>query len=365
LIASVSREAPLRGVVHAAGVLDDGVVGSLTSERLERVMAPKVAGAWNLHELTRHMDLDAFVLFSSVAATLGGAGQANYAAANAFLDALSIHRHANGLAAVAMAWGPWQRESGMTGELQHAHLARISSSGLLTFSDEQGLELFDAALTTEKALVVLARLDTATLRARARGGELPKVFAGLIRNPGRASKVSGGGLLLARLATVSSAERSSVALEFLRDEVVAVLGHQLSRPLDSDATFKEIGFDSLAAVELRNRLMAATGLVLPATLVFDHPTLGDLAGHLLEEISVGASTPARTDAVDLDKLQLALAGMSAEEARRSGIAARLQSILSDWASSEDAVDEGAADPDLSSATDDEIFELIDRELGAS
>ncbi|HZL48582.1 MAG TPA: SDR family NAD(P)-dependent oxidoreductase [Solirubrobacteraceae bacterium] len=365
LIASVAREHPLRGVVHAAGVLDDGVIGSLTPERLERVLAPKLDGAWHLHELTRDMDLNAFVLFSSVAATLGGPGQANYAAANAFLDALAVHRRANGLAAVAMAWGPWEQATGMTSELSHAQLARIASSGLLTLSRGQGLELFDAAYATERALVVLARLDAAALRTRARGGALPAVFQDLIRRPGHAELVAKdvSGSLAARLADVPSADRARTVLEFVRKDVAAILGHSSSERLGSDATFTELGFDSLAAVELRNRLVAATALRLPASLVFDHPTLGAVARYLLEQMSVTKS--AGGAGLDLDRLQRTLSSMSAEDAQRSGIAARLQSILSAWASPDDTTAVEAVDEDLSSVTDDQIFELIDREFGGS
>jgi acyl transferase domain-containing protein/nucleoside-diphosphate-sugar epimerase/acyl carrier protein len=367
LIGSIAQEHPLRAIVHAAGVLDDGVIGSLTPQRLEGVLAPKVDGAWNLHELTRNMDLDAFVTFSSAAATLGGAGQGNYAAANAFLDALAVHRRANGLPAVAMAWGPWAQAGGMVGELDGAQMRRIADSGLLTLSDEQGLQLFDMTYATEQALVLLARLDGSGLRARAREGVLPRVLEGLIRRPPRSGVPArdGSSSLGARLATAPLAERRRIVFERARADAAAVLGHGSLEALDSAATFKELGFDSLAGVELRNRLSRACGVQLPATLVFDYPTLEAVTHYLLEEMSADTGEPAEDLGLDLGRLQQALSSLSAEQARRSGVAARLQGILSTWASADEAAEAAAGDDDLSSATDDEIFDLIDREFGVS
>jgi acyl transferase domain-containing protein/acyl carrier protein len=365
LIASVTEEHPLRGVVHAAGVLDDGVIGSLTPERVERVLDPKVNGAWHLHELTANLDLDVFVLFSSVAATLGGPGQGNYAAANGFLDALAVHRRAQGLPAVAMAWGPWEQTSGMTGQLSHADLARMRSSGILTLSREHGLELLDAALTADRGLVALTRLDMVTLRTRARSDELPSVLRGLIRGPVRQAAVArtSSGSLAVRLARVAGVERSRIVHELLRFHTAAVLGYGSSEALDSHRTFKDLGFDSLAAVELRNRLAVSCDLRLPATLVFDYPTLDALTGHLLEEMSVSASESIHD--LDIDGLQLTLLSMSPEQVHRTGMAARLQSILSAWASADDTTDADARDDELGVVSDDEMFELIDREFGVS
>jgi acyl transferase domain-containing protein/acyl carrier protein len=366
LIASIAKERPLRGVVHAAGVLDDGVIGSLTSERVERVLAPKVDAAWHLHELTAHMGLDAFVLFSSVAATLGGPGQGNYAAANAFLDALAAHRRAQGLPAISMAWGPWDQQAGMTSRLGEAPVARFTRAGMLALSSEEGLELFDAACATDAALVVLARLDAATLRARARAGELPRVLTGLVRTSAR---TSGGrrvdGALLQRLAGLPSAERARIALEFVRVHVAAVLGHVSPDNVDTKSTFKDLGFDSLAAVELRNRLAVATGLQLSGTLVFNYPTLVALTDHLLSQMTGDRIEPARAVSLELDKLQLALSAMSFEEAERAGIAVRLQRILSGWDVPVNGDEPTTTDDQVQSISDERMFELIDREFGVS
>ena len=367
LIASAQEPYPLRGVVHAAGLLDDGVIASLTAERVERVLAPKVDGAWHLHELTRHMELDLFVLFSSIAATLGGAGQGNYAAANAFLDALAMHRRAHGLVAVSMAWGAWDRLAGMTGRLARADLARIASSGVLALSSEHGLELFDAGLTVDRGLVVLAKLDRVALRARARREELPGVLRGLIGGPLRRTgeTPARSGTLAARLARTAGSERELVVLELVRTETASVLGHASAETVEPSRTFKDLGFDSLAAVELRNRLEASSGLRLPATIVFDHPTLLALAEQLASRLNEDPTARVREVSFELDRLQQVLATVPREEAERAGIAARLQRITSDWAEPVLDPETATADEQLASVSDDEMFALIDSELGTS
>ena len=191
LLDSISEEHPLSAVVHTAGVLDDGVIGSLTSERIDRVLAPKADAAWHLHELTEHCDLQAFVLFSSAAGTLGGPGQGNYAAANTFLDALASFRQARGLTGASLAWGLWEEASGITAGLSEADRSRLKRSGMGALSAEQGLELFDAALGAGDALMLAAPLDLATFRAQARMGVLPAVLSGLVRAPRRRASAAG------------------------------------------------------------------------------------------------------------------------------------------------------------------------------
>jgi polyene macrolide polyketide synthase len=283
LLAAVPADRPLTGVVHAAGVLDDGVVESLDRERIERVLAPKLDAALHLHELTAGLDLAAFVLFSSAAATFGGAGQGNYAAANAFLDALAQHRRAAGLPATAMAWGQWARATDMTAELGRADLARLARTGMAPISDEQGLELFDAARATGRSLLVPVRFDFAALRAQARVGALPALLRGLVRVPARRDR-DGAGSLARRLAAVPEAEWDAVVLELVRSQVAAVLGHASGDEVEPERAFKELGFDSLGAVELRNRLAGAAGLRLPSTLVFDHPTPAAVARYLRSRV---------------------------------------------------------------------------------
>ncbi|WP_445515820.1 type I polyketide synthase [Streptomyces sp. NEAU-174] len=299
LLGAIPVAHPLTAVIHAAGVLDDGVVDALNPERLDRVLRPKVDAAWNLHELTADHDLAAFVLYSSVVATIGNAGQANYAAANAFLDSLAQHRRARGLAAQSLAWGLWEQRSGMSGHLDDADVRRMARSGIRPLPSAEGMELFDAAREAGDATLVPVRLDLAELRKRAASGAatpgqdaVPAHLRGLVRTPVRRVVRAGGGGGAAerdessfgrRLAALPAADRDPFLLDLVREHAAGVLG--LAAPDDIEATraFREVGFDSLTAVELRNRLGAATGLRLPTTLLFDYPTPAVLVDHLRRE----------------------------------------------------------------------------------
>ncbi|WP_325116457.1 type I polyketide synthase [Streptomyces sp. GMR22] len=299
LLGAIPAAHPLTAVIHAAGVLDDGVVDALNPERLDRVLRPKVDAAWNLHELTADHDLAAFVLYSSVVATIGNAGQANYAAANAFLDSLAQHRRARGLAAQSLAWGLWEQRSGMSGHLDDADVRRMARSGIRPLPSAEGMELFDAAREAGDATLVPVRLDLAELRKRAASGAatpgqdaVPAHLRGLVRTPVRRVVRAGGGGGAAesdessfgrRLAALPVADRDPFLLDLVREHAAGVLG--LAAPDDIEATraFREVGFDSLTAVELRNRLGAATGLRLPTTLLFDYPTPAVLVDHLRRE----------------------------------------------------------------------------------
>jgi polyketide synthase 12 len=285
LIASVPAEHPLRAVVHAAGVLDDGVLGSLTGGRLDGVMAPKVRGAWYLHELTEHMELRGFVLFSSAAGVFGGAGQGNYAAGNAFLDALAGYRRARGLPGTSIAWGLWDQSTGMTERLGEIDQSRLTRMGVTALARDEGLELFDAARVSDRALLVGMRLDPGMLRPLARAGVLPPLLRGLVRGPVRAVSAGAEGWLARRLAEAPESERERVALELVRSQAAGVLGHASPEAVPIEKPFLELGFDSLTAVELRNRLGVASGLQLPATLVFDYPNPTLLAGYLLSALA--------------------------------------------------------------------------------
>ncbi|GAA2131044.1 type I polyketide synthase [Actinomadura napierensis] len=282
LLAGVPAAHPLTAVIHAAGVIDDAVVGSLTPERMASVARPKIDAAVNLHELTRHEDLALFALFSSAAGITGTPGQGNYAAANAFLDALAAHRRAAGLPAASLAWGLWAETSEMTAHLGAAELARVEHDGLVRLGSRQGTALFDAGCAAGEALVAPVLLDFAALRARASGGTLPALFRRLVpaRPAGGGAAARPDGALARRLAGLPEAEQRQALLDLTRGHVTAVLRRDTAQGMLAERAFQDLGFDSLTAIELRNRLSAATGLALPATLVFDHPTPQAVADHL-------------------------------------------------------------------------------------
>ncbi|MCQ4046291.1 SDR family NAD(P)-dependent oxidoreductase [Streptantibioticus rubrisoli] len=285
VLADIPAEHPLTAVIHTAGVLDDGVIESLTPDRVDRVLRPKADAAWHLHELTRESDLSAFVLFSAVAGVLGSAGQANYAAANAYLDALAQYRTAHGLPATSLAWGLWAEASGITGDLTEADLRRLARGGMGALSSTEGMALFDTALRTDRPVLVPARIDLDAVRAAAGTAPVPAMFRALVRTRGRRTVRLGGGSPLAeRLRPLSAAERGRTLLELVRSRVAAVLGHTGPEAVEATRAFKELGFDSLTAVELRNRLNTATDLRLPTSLVFDYPNPTVLADHLLGEL---------------------------------------------------------------------------------
>ncbi|WP_203721015.1 type I polyketide synthase [Paractinoplanes brasiliensis] len=309
-LAAVLAGRELTGVVHTAGLLDDATVESLTPERVATVLRAKADAAWNLHELTQNQPPAMFVMYSSAAATLGAPGQGNYAAANAFLDALAQHRRATGLAGQSLAWGLWAERSAMTGHLGDTELARISRSGFGALSQEQGMALFDAAVADGRPVLVPIRLDVAGLRRTGRPvSPLLRTLVGSARRV--AASTGGSGELATALATLPAPEREQMVLELVRSQAATVLGHADSDAVDADAAFRDLGFDSLTAVELRNRLAsAAGGLRLPATLVFDYPNPRVLTGFLLGEL-LGGTTAGREVVVSTATDEpIAIVGMS-------------------------------------------------------
>ncbi|MCT9934584.1 SDR family NAD(P)-dependent oxidoreductase [Planotetraspora sp. A-T 1434] len=280
VLGEVPAERPLTAVVHAAGVLDDATLATLDAGRLDAVLGPKADGAWHLHELTRDLDLAAFVLFSSAAGIVGSAGQAAYAAANVFLDALAARRAREGLPATSVAWGLWRSDSAMTGGLSAADRARMARSGLLPMAPEHALALLDAALDAAAPALAAVRLDPARLAAVP---DLAAPLRGLARADASPASAPAGTApdLPGLLAAAEPARRRALANETVLRYVEAVLGRAPGDDAGEQRSFRELGFDSLTAVELRNRLGKATGLRLPATVVFDHPTPDALAEYLL------------------------------------------------------------------------------------
>jgi acyl transferase domain-containing protein/NADPH:quinone reductase-like Zn-dependent oxidoreductase len=371
VLADIPADHPLTGVVHAAGVLDDAVLGSLTPARLDAVLRPKADAAWNLHELTRGADLSAFVLFSSSAGVMGAPGQGNYAAANLFLDALAEQRRACGLPAVSVAWGLWERASGMTGSLAEGDLARLRRAGTAALTDDEGLDLFDAALASGRAQVVGARLDPDLVRASGPVHPLlRRLVAAPVRRTARAAGPDAPGegaspTLTRRLAALSTAERERMLLDFVRGQAALVLGHPDRAAVGPRQAFKQLGLDSLTAVELRNRVNAATGLRLPTTLVFDHPTPEALAAHLLAELDPTPPPPREPDSADQDVRRL-LASIDPERLRRSGLLGALRELAADAGAPAAGQDRaGRDDADQTDDLDDlDADDLIDLAFGA-
>ncbi len=383
LLADVPASAPLRAVVHAAGRMDDAATLSLEPERLHAVLAPKADAAWHLHDLTAGLDLTAFVLFSSVTATLGLAGQANYAAANAFLDALAHHRHSAGLPALSLGWGLWEQRTGMTDRLDDADRQRMLRMGMRPLPTDDGLALLDLVLAaSDRAHLVPAWLDAAALRDT----EPPALLRGLApAKAARDSKARGGAApLRERLLTLPERDRELTVRRLVQAEIVAVLGRAGAEEVPADRGFTTLGFDSLTALELRNRLSTLTGVTLSATVTFDHPSPAALARHLLERLTPKpaaaapqaaperpASPPAPASPpdepavlADLDRLAHSVSGVG-DDGLRAAVTDRLIELLGVVAVGPDADGpmEVPHDEQIAAADAAELFSLIDDELG--
>jgi len=284
LLDSIDVSHPLTAVIHAAGVLDDAVVTELSPEQLDAVLAAKADAAWHLHHLTADRDLAAFVMFSSAAGILGSPGQANYAAANAFLDALARHRVHLQRQATSVAWGYWQTPSGMTGHLNATDVSRLSSTGLIPITSELGTALFDAALARQRPNVVASPVNIGTLTRLARHHTVDPVLSALTTGRRQAATASPQ-TLAARLTTQTPRQRLDTLTAMVTATTAAVLAHPDHAALDPDRPFKDLGIDSLSALQLRNALNQHTGLALPATVALDHPTPTTLATHLAQLLS--------------------------------------------------------------------------------
>ena len=360
VLAAIPRAHPLTAVVHAAGALDDGVVTSLTPERLAAVLGAKLDTAVHLHELTRSLDLSAFVLFSSVAGVLGSPGQANYAAANVVLDALAQQRRAAGLPALSLAWGYWETRTGLSAHLSRTDLGRIARAGIRPLAEAEGLALFDAALLRPDAVLVPARFDAAALRSHA--DALHPVLRGLVRGHGArplATRAAEASSLQQRLGALPAADRERALLELVCAEVATVLGIADPSTVVPERPLKEVGLDSLMALELRGRLAAATAIRFHATLLFDHPTPRALAALLATELFGEERARQRSLGPDLERLERSILAATEDDAARPQVVAWLRSLLSKVSRTERA-DDAAGSDDFESASDEELFAAFDK-----
>ncbi len=365
-LASVPPEHPLTAVVHAAGVIDDSVLAALTPERLATVLAPKAEAAWALHEATQDLDLAAFVLFSSAAGVMGAPGQGNYAAANAFLDALAQHRRAAGLPAVSLAWGLWQEATELTRDVTDADVRRMARAGLVALPTRLGLALFDAATTGDgDALLVAAPFNRRTLRSRAAEPGLPALLHRLAGVRDRADDDDSANALKTELAGLPEADRRGRLTTLVRQLAAAVLGYGSAMAVAVGQTFTELGLDSLGAVELRSRLTAATGLTLSATLVFDFPTPAALADRLL--VLLGPAEPVSPLNAEIDRLAEMLSAQQPDDAERRRVTTRLEALLWRWVDGHADTPGQRPSQDLDTVfegeSDEDVFAFVDQELG--
>ncbi|WP_413805365.1 type I polyketide synthase [Streptomyces sp. OE57] len=368
LVAGVDPAHPLTGVIHAAGVLDDAVLTTQTPERLARVWRPKATAAAHLHAATAELPLSLFVMFSSTAGTLGASGQSNYAAANAYCDALAARRRALGLPGLSVAWGLWADASGMTGHLGETDRARMSRSGIGAMSSERALGLLDAAVRHGHHHLIAIDLDVRALAGRP-----------ALTLPAPLRALTGGGTArrtaatarphtdwAGHLAALPVQEQRRTLLNLVLTHAAAALGHSDPGRIQTERGFLELGFDSLTAIELRNRLTAVTGLRLATTLIFDHPNPAALAVHLHAELAPEDVDPLAPMLGEIDRLESALLSVAQDETAHEALLKRLQSTLSKLGALHGGgTEEGQAAGRIQDATADEIFQFIDQDLGRS
>ena len=361
VLGEVAADHPVTAVVHAAGVLGDGVVTGLTRERVAAVLRAKAQGAAHLHELTRDGGLAEFVMFSAAAGVFGAVGQAAYAAANAVMDGLAARRVADGLPGVSLAWGLWESGSATTGDLAEVDRRRVSGAGVLPLSERDGMRLLDRAVQVGRSLVVAMRWDPAGLAA---GRPVPVLLRGLVKGPLRrvsqARPREAVQVLRERLAGLPADQAREVMVGMVSADAAAVLGYQSVDALSPTRAFRDVGFDSLTAVELRNRLNQATGLRLPATLVFDYPTPVELAEYLRAQILGTAQAETGSVAVlaGLDKIESAL--LTANGMDVGQVQARLERVLDTLRRLSESGDQPAERIEVTEATDEELFQFLDR-----
>ncbi|MFS8204675.1 SDR family NAD(P)-dependent oxidoreductase [Streptomyces sp. CWNU-52B] len=359
VLAAIPADAPLTGVVHAAGVLDDGLLTDLTTRRLDTVLRPKSAAALNLHELTRELDLSAFVLFSSMSGLIGPAGQANYAAGNTYLDALAQHRRAQGLPGVSLAWGMWDERSTMTEHLSEVDVARLSRFGVTLSTSEQGLSMLDAALGIDEPVLVPVALDLASIRAQSDVPPILRRLAGRGATARAPRPTAASGSMAERLAGLPEADRYEALLDLVRTQMAEVLQYAAGRSLDPDRAFSDLGVDSVSAVEFRNRLTGVTGLRLAQTLVFDHPNAAAVTRELVRELSAGATAPTGSVLTELDRVDSVLTMSSATGPDGDKIVDRVEGLLTKLRAFRESDDASAVRFDVTDASDEDLFQFLD------
>ncbi|MEU8473386.1 SDR family NAD(P)-dependent oxidoreductase [Streptomyces sp. NPDC029006] len=354
---------PIRAVVHAAGVNGFGSLAQTTLADFGAVVSAKAAGAAHLDALLADTGLDAFVVFSSIAGVWGSGSQSAYSAGNAYLDALALHRRAHGRPATSVAWGAWSGG----GMVDAASAPQLRRQGIRSVRPELMLTALDRALTGDQSGLTVADIDwkrfypafTAARPSALLTGipEVRRIAAADAR--ARRADLATAGSLQRRLAGLGEDAQKEILLDLVRAETAVVLGHQDVHAIHPDRAFQELGFDSLTAVELRNRLSAATGLRLPATLLFDHPAPAVLVDHLRNALTPEGGPSAHPAVADVEKLKAALASVPDDRAVRAQVTAALHVLLAKW-SPDTAQDE--TDDDLESVTDDEVFDIIDNEF---
>nr|WP_073939459.1 type I polyketide synthase [Streptomyces sp. TSRI0107] len=370
LLTTINPNHPLTTVIHTAGTTHDAT--------LTTTLQPKTDTAWHLHHLTQNHNLTHFITYSSLTGLTGTPGQANYAAANTFLDALAHHRHTQALPATSLAWGLWQQTSTLTQHLTPTDHARMAREGILPLGTEEALALFDAALEGRQPLAVGAALDMSAVRSGA-GAAVRPLFAELpgaervARRAARVAVAPGGPSLRERLAGLDAVRRQDEVVDLVRGHVAAVLGHTDAHGVATERPFKELGFDSLTGVELRNRLAGVTGLSLPSSLVFDHPTPAALGRFLTQALAPSEDDTLASVLADLERVARRAVALPAAEGGRGEVATRVRELLSrlepDGRRGPDGGGGGAGAAAgaavLAEASDDEIFDFIDRELGVN
>ncbi|MFD8279815.1 type I polyketide synthase [Streptomyces solisilvae] len=384
-LAAIPADQPLTAVVHTAAVIEDGVIEGLTPDQAERVLRLKVDATRHLHELTRDLDLTAFVLCSHFSATFGAPGQGNQAPGNAFLHAFAEQRRADGLPATALTFGPW----GDGGTVDGAVGDRMRRHGINEMAPEPATATLQHALDRDETALTVIDMDWRRFtlaftadRARPLLHDLPEareVVEEMAAAETEGAGAAAGAALAGQLAALPETERERVLLDLVRSAVAAVLGHSGAQAIEAGRAFKELGFDSLTAVELRNRLGAASGLKLPPSLIFDHPTPAAVAAYLRAGIAPDEAADGTAVLDELDKLETALTGTAPDNITRARITMRLQSLLAKWNESDGTAvtaepAAAAAAPErpakdtvdaeqLQSASDEELFAFINKGLG--